>query len=1116
MAAEKSRFQVAKVDYVNEAMAPDEDEPSAAAAASMGGPQCLVNSPPTSPTELANYGTVYDTVNVKSLLHYTHEALPRVDHYRNVMSVHGHISRPTLDELHYSGRGSIAGLTHSKSFSEKIQGDASASPAVKFGWIQGVLVRCLLNIWGVMLFLRLSWVVGQAGIGLAIAIILLASAVTMLTTLSMSAICTNGEVRGGGTYYMISRSLGPEFGGAIGLIFSLANAVAVAMYVVGFAETVQAVMKRQSQVIVDGDMNDIRIISCATVVVLLCIALIGTEWESKAQIVLLIILLAAMIDFVVGSFFPPTMELMSKGFVGYSGTLALENLKPGFRDGETFFDVFSIFFPAATGILAGANISGDLKDPQKAIPRGTLLAIFITTLSYIGFAVIAGSTVLRDANGFAFNLTEAGVKFEDISNCTMSEGDKCEYGLMNYFQVMEMVSAYGPLVIAGVFAATLSSALASLVSAPKVFQALCNDKLFPYIHWFGKGFGKNNEPRRGYMLAFAISLACCAIGELNAIAPIISNFFLAAYCLINFSCFHASFTRMPGFRPAFRYYNLWVSLIGAVLCLSVMFITNWPTALGTFAIILGLYIFIYQRKPDVNWGSSTQAQTYLDALNSVVKLNNVRDHIKNYRPQILVLTGNPADRLPLVDFAYLLTKKLSLMVCGDIRKPPMSYRSRNALMSKAYNCFDQRKVKAFYSVVLHDSFSKGVLSLIQLVGIGKLRPNVVLMGFKANWQSCPKKELLEYFDAIHHAFDSHMSLCILRLAEGLDYSKYSAEEGTAVTTTVPNAASTEPVGTEGSLNRDTSSNGTLPRNGSSSQLSQAGSSGDEEEASTPPQTPIRERDNRDSGLGTYRKTASPSTTPNAAGRKSGAGNGSAAVIGHENVTVTFRRESSAPTVLQRWSRRSSSQAFERSVPKTVLQSVNQFQRKQKKGSIDVWWLYDDGGLTMLIPYLLSTRSQFSSCNLRVFALANKKYELDKEQRNMAALLSKFRIEYSDVTVIPDIVKPPQASTKEEFFKILNPWRRSSADAESEQAPTPFVSESEILAVKEKTNRHLRLHELLRQYSTGASLIVMTLPMPRKGTCTAPMYMAWLEMLTKDMPPFLLVRGNQTSVLTFYS
>ncbi|KAL3182118.1 hypothetical protein MRX96_035142 [Rhipicephalus microplus] len=788
---------------------------------------------------------------------------------------------------------------------------------------------------------------------------------------------------------------------------------------------------------------------------------------------------------------------MARGFVGYSGTLFMENVKPGFRDGETFFDVFSIFFPAATGILAGANISGDLKDPQKAIPRGTLLAIFITTISYIAFAVIAGTTVLRDANGVPFNLTEAGVNFADIANCTMHEADKCEYGLMNYFQVMEMVSAYGPLVIAGVFAATLSSALASLVSAPKVFQALCNDKLFPYIHWFGKGFGRNNEPRRGYMLAFGISLACCAIGELNAIAPIISNFFLAAYCLINFSCFHASFTRMPGFRPAFRYYNLWVSLLGAILCLSVMFITNWPTALGTFAIILGLYIFIYNRKPDVNWGSSTQAQT----------------------PQILVLTGNPADRLPLVDFAYLLTKKLSLMVCGDIRKAPMSYRSRNILMSKAYNCFEQRKVKAFYSLVVDNSFSKGVLSLIQLVGVGKLRPNVVLMGFKADWQTCPKQELQEYFDAIHHSFDSHMALCILRLAEGIDFSKYSADEISAGVPVGSDPASTVPARTEGSLNRGASSTDTLPRHGSSSQLSQAGSSCDEDESSTPPQTPTAERANRDSGLGTYRKneSSSPSVSPNG-DASTGARNhkGGAAVIGHESVTVSFRRDSSAPTVLQRWTRRTSSQVLERSVPKNVLQSVNQFQRKQKKGSIDVWWLYDDGGLTMLIPYLLSTRSQFSSCHLRVFALANKKHELDKEQRNMAALLSKFRIEYSDVTVIPDIVKPPQESTKEEFLKILNPWRRSSKDAESDQTPAPFVSDSEILAVKEKTNRHLRLHELLRQYSPGASLIVMTLPMPRKGTCTAPMYMAWLEMLTKDMPPFLLVRGNQTSVLTFYS
>lgn len=160
-----------------------------------------------------------------------------------------------------------------------------------------------------------------------------------------------------------------------------------------------------------------------------------------------------------------------------------------------------------------------------------------------------------------------------------------------------MVSAWGPVIYAGIFAATLSSALASLVSAPKVFQALCKDKLFPYIHIFAKGYGKSGEPRRSYLLAYFIAMFCILIGQLNIIAPIISNFFLAAYCLVNFSCFHASCANSPGFRPAFKYYNKWVSLLGASLCLVVMFIMSWWTALITFGLILFLYIYIYYRKP---------------------------------------------------------------------------------------------------------------------------------------------------------------------------------------------------------------------------------------------------------------------------------------------------------------------------------------------------------------------------------------------------------------------------------------------------------------------------------------------------------------------------------------
>lgn len=209
-------------------------------------------------------------------------------------------------------------------------------------------------------------------------------------------------------------------------------------------------------------------------------------------------------------------------------TLFKQNLGPRYQvdksTGEQhgFFSVFSIFFPAATGILAGANISGDLTDPQKvrkchsrrmnhtnfllkSIPKGTLWAIFLTTLSYLGMAVMAGSIVSRDATG---NITDyyAGTHLD----CRDDNGTsirQCDYGLLNSFQVIELVSLFGPLIYAGCFAATLSSALASLVSAPKVFQALCKDELYPKIKWFAKGFGKNNEPVRGYVLTFIIAIA---------------------------------------------------------------------------------------------------------------------------------------------------------------------------------------------------------------------------------------------------------------------------------------------------------------------------------------------------------------------------------------------------------------------------------------------------------------------------------------------------------------------------------------------------------------------------------------------------------------------------------
>ena len=259
----------------------------------------------------------------------------------------------------------------------------------------------------------------------------LATLVTTITTVSMSAICTNGEVKGGGAYYMISRSLGSEFGGAIGAIFSLANAVAVAMYVVGFCESFLGLLTDNDISIVDGGIQDIRIIGLVVVTVLLGIAIIGMEWENKAQIFLLVILLSAMFNFFVGTFFSPEREQKAQGFFGFKMDLFFENLPPNYK-GHSFISVFSIIFPAATGILAGANISGDLRRPSDAIPKGTFLAILVTTFSYILFMILCGFTVVRDANGVITDY----VTTKSVKDCKLSGQDDCQFGLMNSDKVI--------------------------------------------------------------------------------------------------------------------------------------------------------------------------------------------------------------------------------------------------------------------------------------------------------------------------------------------------------------------------------------------------------------------------------------------------------------------------------------------------------------------------------------------------------------------------------------------------------------------------------------------------------------------------------------------------------
>ncbi|XP_063800250.1 solute carrier family 12 member 3-like [Pseudophryne corroboree] len=958
----------------------------------------------------------------RQMAYNTLDATPRQEHYINSIAP-GRLkrSRPSLDVL----RNAITDEqqmvpvnlnedieTYDKEKLElqeekdKKKKKSKGGP-VRFGWVKGVMIRCMLNIWGVILYLRLPWITAQAGIGLTWVIILMSVLVTSITGLSISAISTNGKVKSGGTYFLISRSLGPELGGSIGLIFAFANAVAVAMHTVGFAETVGDLLKEYDAVMVDP-VNDIRIIGVATVALLLIISLAGMEWEAKAQVAFFMVIMVSFASYLVGTVIPPSEEKQSKGFFSYQGSIFLENIVPNWRgEAGTFFGMFSIFFPSATGILAGANISGDLKDPAVAIPKGTLVAIFWTTISYLVISATIGSCVLRDASGILndtipLNETDCeGLSCQFGWNFTAChETESCSYGLANHYQSMSMVSAFSPLITAGIFAATLSSALACLVSAPKVFQCLCKDKLYPFIGFFGKGFGKNNEPIRGYILAFIIAVAFILIAELNTIAPIISNFFLCSYALINFSCFHASITNSPGWRPTFRYYNKWTSLFGAVVSVVIMFLLTWWAAIIALAIIVILLGYVTYKKPDVNWGSSVQAGAYSMALTYSMGLNEVQEHVKNFRPQCLVLTGPPNFRPALVDFVSSVTKSTSLMICGNVvtdsDKVPDSEGHLRWL--------NTRKVRSFYTVIRESTLRAGAKSLMQVSGLGRLKPNTMVLGYKSNWLKVPGQCLEEYVGIINDVFDSQFGVCVIRIKGGLDVTQKMQGEYNMAFQDSDN---------EGISDKET-------------------------------------------------EKESPCT-----------------------------------------------------VPEIMNQTNTEFQSRQHKRSIHIYWLYDDGGLTLLIPYLLTRRKRWSQCKVRVYIRGTQE-NAETERREMQSLLEKFRLGFHDVVVLTEMNQKPQPKNIQLFEDLIAPYLVEEQNDHEFEIPPWSISENDLLNHTSKSERYVRMNEILQENSRDAALIAISLPIASKTDCPSSLYMAWLESLSRDIiPPIIFIRGNQQDSLTIY-
>jgi amino acid transporter len=546
------------------------------------------------------------------------------------------------------------------------------------GTFGGVFTPSILTILGVIMYLRFGWVVGNVGLAQTLLIVTLSTSITFITALSVAAIATDQQVRIGGAYYMISRSLGIETGGAVGVPLFFAQALSVALYTVGFAESVVQAFPGLS----------VRWVGIAVTLGVAVLALTSARVAIRAQYVIMGAIGLSLLSLLAGS---PLDGAEVQGFAGGSGDVG-------------FWTVFAVFFPAVTGIMAGVNMSGDLKDPGESIPRGTFAAIGTGYLIYMLLPVLL---VLR----------------ADTAT------------LVSDPLVMRRIAIWGDAILLGVWGATLSSAVGSILGAPRVLQALARDGVLPGgFQWLGKGAGPEDEPRNGTILTLGIALVAVWFGDLNLIAPILTMFFLTTYGVLNVAAGVERFLGSPSFRPRFRV-PWYVSLLGATGCLAVMVLVNMPATIVAVVVVGAVYIWLERRGLKATWGD-VRGGLWMAMTRAGLLRHRTEADPKNWRPHLLVLSGAPKRRWHLIDLASSISHSRGLLnVATVVPREAMTAQRQSSLEGSIREYLDRRGVQSLVRVISADDAFQGAELLVDAYGLGALHPNTVLLGDSENEES---------------------------------------------------------------------------------------------------------------------------------------------------------------------------------------------------------------------------------------------------------------------------------------------------------------------------------------------------------------------------------------------
>ncbi|XP_028448380.1 solute carrier family 12 member 7 isoform X2 [Perca flavescens] len=722
----------------------------------------------------------------------------------------------------------------------------------QMGTFIGVYLPCMQNILGVILFLRLTWIVGTAGILGSFAIVSICCICTLLTAISMSAIATNGVVPAGGSYYMISRSLGPEVGGAVGLCFYLGTTFAGSMYILGTIEILLTYIVPTATVFKESEnaamLNNMRVYGTCCLLLMALVVFVGVKYVNKLALVFLACVFLSILATYAGviktiieqpdynvcllgnrslknemfetcakttvvknkteftdlwSFFcdnnatcdeyfnlnnlteiraiPGLLSGVIKdnlwGDYGPAGMFIEKKDQPSveaqgtsndmnkpyvFNDIATYFTLLvGIYFPSVTGIMAGSNRSGDLRDAQRSIPIGTIMAIVTTSFIYISCVVLFGAciegVVLRDKFGYSVQKNP----------------------------VIGILAWPSPWVIViGSFFSCCGAGLQSLTGAPRLLQAIARDGVIPFLQVFGHGKA-NGEPTWALLLTVGICEIGILIASLDAVAPILSMFFLMCYLFVNLACAVQTLLRTPNWRPRFKFYHWTLSFLGMSLCLSLMFICSWYYALFAIVIAGCIYKYIEYRGAVKEWGDGIRGLSLNAARYALIRLEEAPLHTKNWRPQLLVLCKLDSDlkvKHPrLLSFTTQLKAGRGLTIVCSVLEGTYMTRG-NDVKTGEQNlkaAMAAEKMKGFSHVVASSNLRDGFSLLIQSAGLGGMKHNAVLMAWPAGWgQARDSSARRNFIETVRETTAAQQALLVAKNIDHFPGNQERLKEGT--------------------------------------------------------------------------------------------------------------------------------------------------------------------------------------------------------------------------------------------------------------------------------------------------------------------------------------------------